>query len=673
MPRIRYAESVREALPTLFIHMLLEMLTEGDWAWAKAYAQTAKHGGDWFIWADKATGQYHQRWSPVRAVAIWLKLRMPFRTFQVRMLDSGEADTFVYNPLTNQMSQNSGPLRTGTQRRPIQKGVLQLRQDQRVARNVPILRINTNKTADIDKAADNHGYDCPYAPADVIEMLAWLRDWQTEFNPITCPTPWDEVTELVKHKTSLQLKSHSSCFLFRNPVGCVSSAHPIANNWLSGMWAHLLRELEIRLASQGILGPDGTPHKLVDVEDNNGRLKYSPRYDLHSLRVTFITAFYEAGVPAEILMKIVGHATVVMTLYYVKLGAATISDHMEAGQERILRENQDNWVRHQKALDLKTLRSVIAWNADVGPVYFAESSASSLVFMDIGVCPVGGSKCDIGGPKRTGDPTRATDYASVPGGRANCAGCRFIISGPPFLHGLVAHFNAKSQAASARSARRAFLDRKFEALDAERRSAVAAGQPFLRHREWQKTATDLDEITDTVDQLLLQMNALARLIEQSRRILEEEGDGDKLSTALVVNDLGTLETVFEETTEFDLLDRICQSSKLFGAVDPTNANIGRMRAYDRMLVRNGLQPAFLDMDEETSLRVGNQLSRLFTARTGRANTLNLLDGSETLARLGFDIADLAKEMSAIAGNRIQLRPRVVDLLEADKRADTEAV
>ncbi len=98
-----------------------------------------------------------------------------------------------------------------------------------------------------------------------------------------------------------------------------------------------------------------------------------------------------------------------------------------------------------------------------------------------------------------------------------------------------------------------------------------------------------------------------------------------------------------------------------------------MRAYDRMLVRNGLQPAFLDMDEETTLRVGNQLSRLFTARTGRVNTLNLLEGRDTLARLGFDIAHLAKEMSAIAGNRIQFRPRVVDLLEADRPADTEGV
>ncbi len=162
------------------------------------------------------------------------------------------------------------------------------------------------------------------------------------------------------------------------------------------------------------------------------------------------------------------------------------------------------------------------------------------------------------------------------------------------------------------------------------------------------------------------MNALARLIEQSRRILSEETNGGKPSTALVVNDIGTLETVFEETTEFDLLDRICQSSTFFQSVDPVAANVRRMRAYDRMLVRNGLQPAFLDMDEEMSLRVGNQLSRLFNTRVGRANTLNLLDGRDTLDRFGFDVADLTKEISAITQRRVELRPRLADILEANE-------
>jgi hypothetical protein len=675
MPRIRQSETVREAMPTMFVQMLLDILAENDWAWTKQFAKSGKVGGDWFFHWDKTSGRYTETWSPVRAVVLWLKLRMPFRTFQIRMLDSGEADTFIYNAATGRMEPNEGPLRTGNERVPVRKGVLQLYTDKRIGHDVAILRINTNKTADIDKAIEERGYDCPYAPADVVRTLAWLRDWQITHNPIASPTPWASVPELVTTKTAHQLQGQASCFLFRNPVANASPTLPIASSWIQAMWAHLLRELETRLSAQGILCSNGTPYKLVDEEkDEAGRIKITPRYDLHSLRVTLITAFYEAGVPVEVLMKIVGHTTIVMTLYYAKLGVAFISEQMEAGYEQILRQRQENWVRHQQTLAFKDLRNAVAWNEEVGPSAFSENTGASFVFMDIGVCPVACSKCDIGGPKLTGDKTRSRDYAPVPGGRANCACCRFIVTGPPFLHGLVAHFNAKSLAANESATRRAILERRLEQLDAERRIAVASGQPFLRYREWQKAGTDLEDITDRLDQLLLQMNALARLIEQSRRILAECSNVEGESPALIINDLGAIETAFEETSEFDLADRICQSSTFFEAVDPTAANVRRMRAYDRMLVRNGLHPAFLDMDEATSLHVGNQLSRLLTTRVGRTNTLNLLEGKETLARLGFGVADLAKEMSTMAQRRIRLRPRVTELLlEGPDTAELETV
>ncbi len=646
-PRVRHSESVREAMPTLLVQMLLDILTEDDWRWARKFAAASKQGGDWFVYQDEQSSQFLRVWAPVRAVAIWMKLRMPFRTFQIRMLDSGEADTFAYDTATGQMVPNTGPLRTGTGKAPVLNGVVQLRRDARVSRDVPILRISTNKTADLDTAADDRGYDCPYAPADVVRMLAWLRDWQATHNPVAGPTPWSAVPELAKTKTAGQLAGRKACFLFRNPVGNAPPALPIANSWMHTMWAHLLRELEVRLADQGIVSAGGLPYRLVEVaRDAVGRVKITPVYDLHSMRVTLITAYYEAGVPAEILMKIVGHATIVMTLYYTKIGVASVSEHMEAGHEQMIRQTQQNWVHHQQSVAFRELRNAVAWNEEAGPAAFAEGSGASFVFMDVGICPVGCARCGIGGPKLTADKPRSTDYAP-------------------------AHCNARRPAAAHPPARRATRQRGCAALDAERRAAVAGGQPFMCHREWQKTGTDLDDATDALDQLLLQMNSLARLIEQSRRILSEEAKSELDSTALVVNDTSSLETVFEETTEFDLLDRICQSSTLFQSVDPTGANLRRMRAYDRMLSKNGLQPAFLDLDEATALAVGNQLSRLFMARIGRANTLNLLNGTETLARLGFDTGSLADELSGMARRRSHLQPHALSLLDTTTPADME--
>lgn len=623
-------ETHREVLPTTFMRMMLDILTEDDWTWTKNALR--RENGDWFRWFEASTGQYKDIWSPVRAVGVWLKLCMPFRSFQICMLDSGEADTLIYDAQTRTMVQNKGPL--ASSQKPVAKGVLQVIHDARANRDIPILRINTNKTADINTAPRNRGYDCPYAPRDVVAMLAWLRDWQSKYNPIVSPTAWADVPELEGKKTKLQLQDMSSCFLFRDPTSAGKArANPMGYSRFAYLWRKLCDELERRLAAQGIMRPDGFPYELITKRDSQGAPLIA-RYDLHTLRVTQITAFYESGTPVEILMKIVGHATVVMTLYYMKLGPARISEVMDEAHAAVMRDEQKNLVLHCKNLAYKELKRIVAWNDEAGPLALAEGSVEGFMYLDTGICPVGCAKCDIGGPKISASKAKQ-DQTPVAGGRANCAACRFFISGPAFLHGLVAHFNVRSQAAFEKAGRRRQLEEHYETLEAERRKAEAEKRPFLQYREWQRVGTDLEDTTDALDRILIQMNALSRIIEQSRRILDEKMVGEVELNALIACDLPSLEAVFEETTEFDLVDRICRSSVFIQAVDPTAANIKRMRAYDRMLVRNGLQPAFLDLDEETSLRVGNELSRLFTARIGRENTLKLMDGTETLARLGF--------------------------------------
>lgn len=54
-------------------------------------------------------------------------------------------------------------------------------------------------------------------------------------------------------------------------------------------------------------------------------------YPLHSLRVSLITAFaLEGGVPMPVLSKcIAGHARLVMTLYYTKMGISYVTDTMK--------------------------------------------------------------------------------------------------------------------------------------------------------------------------------------------------------------------------------------------------------------------------------------------------------------------------------------------------------
>nr|WP_254223667.1 VPA1269 family protein [Burkholderia multivorans] len=99
-------------------------------------------------------------WSPVRWVALLVKLQLPLRTFQIRMLDSGEADTWRWQD--GEWAMNKSHLVIGTESRPYANGVF-LRPTELVDGDAKVLlHINTNKTADIGKEGNQKGYNVPW-------------------------------------------------------------------------------------------------------------------------------------------------------------------------------------------------------------------------------------------------------------------------------------------------------------------------------------------------------------------------------------------------------------------------------------------------------------------------------------------------------------------------------
>jgi hypothetical protein len=117
--------SVRQALPYGLIAEARRVIAEGpnfsDWAWAQSLlgaeiGTAGRTGSDWyevdpafitdaaksdpdFVWRERVlvrAGKVTEVWSPVRYVALLIKLILPLRTMQVRVLDSGEADTWRY-------------------------------------------------------------------------------------------------------------------------------------------------------------------------------------------------------------------------------------------------------------------------------------------------------------------------------------------------------------------------------------------------------------------------------------------------------------------------------------------------------------------------------------------------------------------------------------------------
>jgi hypothetical protein len=472
-------ETHRNPMPTRFVRMLREILTENDFAWPKATGRVNQGNrpgrGDWFECVDPTTGVTTEIWSPVRTVTILLKLMLPALTYQVRVLDSGEADSEIYHPGKG-WSQNRCSFAPPPKAR-VARGVLHRHRNSRDGTEKVFLRFNTNKTADINKEAPDAGYVMPWEHEEAIALLAWLRDWQATYNPLTKPTKWADLNDIefrsAYTKEALERRGEA-CFLFRDPVA-KDKDQPISDGRLVVFWRRLCAELENRLATIGETLADGSPIKLVERRED-GQLGPAV-FDLHSLRVTIITALTESGgVPADILIKVVGHASVLMTLYYQKISPSHISERLNASEHAIRREEQTNWQRWLVDKDRETLIQAVAFVGPSGLDAMVAVTATSWVDREHGICPVGCSRCHEGGEKLV-DTAAYQRWGEVPGGPSNCVRCRFFI-GPVFLNGLQANFDSVSFRLREASARYQAAKTKFENLESEYNIARERGEPI---------------------------------------------------------------------------------------------------------------------------------------------------------------------------------------------------
>ena len=466
-------ESDKNVLPYHFIGQLRILLCPAeaksfaDWQWAQA-ADINSGTGSWFVvpfklidktdpdcvWRLREPSAYerrrygygetvHELWSPALAVALYVKLQLPLRTYQVRMLDSGEADSVRY--VLGSWVKNTGPLAKGTDKNTFHRGVFRQMTDDVRHVSMTGLHINTNKTADRGKEEWSKGYTIPWEHPEVLRWLEKLRDWQAKYNPITAPMPWTDLE--FRHLGSLKAESSlkamgATCFLFRDATGQGEDRFKpiVASGALDSLWYKLLQALENQCAANKILDLAGNP--LVFVQSDTQTTTY---YPLHSLRVSLITAYaLEGGVPMAILSKcIAGHARLIMTLYYTKAGITYCTETMDAATKRLMVNEQENYARWLKDKSYEQLEASAAFNdpAAIRAVMQVMQGGASLVKDDKGFCPKGGWGCDSGGVYANDDTGRVT-FGEVPGyPQKNCPRCRWFFTGPAFIDGLNNHWN----------------------------------------------------------------------------------------------------------------------------------------------------------------------------------------------------------------------------------------
>lgn len=244
-------------MPLRYIHELIRIIEDDDFAWSRSLASS-----EYFMRHDSASGEFVRTWSPVRSVAMLLKLHLPLRTFQVRMLDSGEGDTEQFDGA--EWRRNIGPLAPKGKAR-IRRGFLRNMVDTTSGTTFTGFYVNANKTADIFRNSKDLGYEVPWEHKEAIRLALYLGDWQQRFNPIQRPTQWDEIhdkTVLRSNSQEMLRKRGEVCFLFRDPKG-THPCEPVVDSRMQSYWTMLLTELERRVAARQETLADGSPRQSV--------------------------------------------------------------------------------------------------------------------------------------------------------------------------------------------------------------------------------------------------------------------------------------------------------------------------------------------------------------------------------------------------------------------------
>lgn len=713
----RRDESVHSPLPYGYIDEMRKMIADGpnfsDWKWAQSALDRNINsvfdsdeiqneiseddenvtfgrfqGSDWYsvtedqidrkdpdcVWRVRVNEQgriFHEMWSPVRWVAILVKLILPLRTFQVRVLDSGEADTWRYE--NGNFVRNTNKLASDNDRHLIETGVFRRVNPFGDGGEVPVqLYINTNKTADIATSASEKGYEVAWiidAPLhqNIFYWMEKLRNWQEKYNPIKRRTPWTELEPRhIGTKSSAQLASYfDTCFLFRTPERRHEPHCPVVQSILNRAWFRVLQEFELRLAKNGITHKNGTAIRFLPPEEERpviGGYQVSTYFPLHSLRVSLITALaLEGRVDFRILQKLAGHSRLLMTLYYTKPGAKQIHDALIAAADRLEARKEASIQDFLLNTEFDELLSKAVCNsvsslAKVIPENRANRNPAGWMSMHHGVCLVGGNTSELEdsvkiGGCHNGGPNVGSEslpkYGPVPGGSRNCVRCRWFVTKPEYVPALVAHFN--NAAYHFDEARNDCLinEENLQNLKKSRADAEVIGQPFREmdaykqaERVWEKA---MKGFSDCAEDLV----ACYKLIKRCEEVEKSSSNGEMAMVA--VGTAADINLALEEIdSELLQLAGVCENVEIYPDLNPGKAILRRSQLLDAALSREHIPPIFMLLSEQEQLRYGNafmrKLSIMMDSKNpalGTRRVVSMIDAGENLsAHLNMDISEL---------------------------------
>lgn len=578
-----------------------------------------------------------QMLTPPVPVLLYLLLTLPIRGIQARLLDSGEADEVipVVDPGTGPVSsrirwiKNTSRLAMDDRR----QGCIRLARDTSVMKDYVIFWINTNKTdARGVKRGKDFGYEIPWQNDDLIAILLRLRDWQMTFNPVKALTSRAQLSEaLLRPTPALARHMPKYTFLFRHPrEHALAQWHePVAYQRLAPFFLAVMEEIELRRK--------GTGDEVSLIVDRRirGGAPSAAIFSLHGLRVSGISAFAEAGVPAPIIAEfIAGHLTVLMTLYYQKYGPATVSRMLDEAEQRRFRASTFRELGDPGSID-DIRRAFVAENGNALQAA-ADTSSSIWAFKVDGICPNGQTRCDEGGPLGKGG-----GYLPVPGGARNCALCRFWMTGPAFAAGQVISINALLYSLRERS-------QDLMALH-ERRRAFPEGSI-----DYDASSHAIDSVDADINMMIRALQARYRLSMASLQLADTKGMAGE-GSLVTFGGAHELDSSLREVSDLRLLDFVSRSVEVFPELGCQSAHLQRNLLLDQLLVREEFEALLVKLPPEVARRAGSAFGRILEELAGDEGIDEVASGIRGLRELG--ISRIEEAISTAAGVKLKLLPK----------------
>ncbi|WP_327205803.1 VPA1269 family protein [Rhizobium beringeri] len=570
-------------------------------------------------------GKPENIYCPVLPTALLGMFRVPLRAVQFRRLDSGEGDLRRYNGRTKEWEANTALnagywFRTGLAKANQTRGYAHEFSDSDPV--ITGLYVNSNKTGE--------PYVIPWVPHDLREALWDLAEWQLKYNPVD--TPVGPEAYLDEERPEATLKRLPDIFaLFRMPPTARSPVRGVPPSGTRLYKAFLALMLEVEMEWNAI-----NPDDQVTIITRYSAKGEPERclYTLHGLRVRGITNLYLAGIPIEIISKIVaGHATVAMTLYYLKLQPAEISNRLSAAMADSNSAEVVNFINDLKNMKVAEAKRRTTYIDELAVEGLVGADKNLYCNVDIGVCPYDGARCDDGGPPirvHNSEAGPKTKYGCIRKGARNCILCRHFISGTPFVHQLELYGTALLYRRNALSLQlqehKGYLEDLYRQKDSGEISREAFRTRADRLRaENSNLKDDIEELDDGIFRVKLHLNAAAKIIK------EDLAKGGQPRVALVANDRDSAIEYIEQTP-FEIATILSQASRFWTILRDENVEKAKQQFVERIMWNSDLVPLSLraDLTEQERQKSSDLIAQFLIQQVSAGDRDALIEGRARL-------------------------------------------